>query len=206
MITRKIMPGLSISWVLVGLMAFCGCSSTTLTNSWAPPDAEPITFRKMFVVCISKDATPRRIAEDAMVRQIQNAEAVASYTMIPDAELSNVDKVSSRIAADGFDGTITMRLLAVDKELTWIPENYPDYYHSGFRRHYRQSLPEAYDQGHMQVDDIVRIETNIYSVQDENLVWTGTSETFNPNSVESMVNEISAAVAKDLRKRGLLPE
>ena len=51
----------------------------------------------------------------------------------------------------------------------------------------------------------MEIETNLYSVKDDKLIWVGVSETFNPASVKTAVKEIAAAVVADLRKKGLLP-
>ena len=203
--TGRLMWGSRALWVALGLVALTGCSSTRLIESWSPPDAPLITFRKVIVVCISQNNVTRRVAEDAMVRQILEAEATPSYQLIPDAELRDTARVETRIAAAGFDGAVTMRLLAVDKRVTWVPGYHQPHYRS-FGGYFDRAWPGAYDRGRFEVDQIVRIETNVYSVKDNRLIWAGTSETFNPASVETVVEEIASEVAKDLRKRGLLKQ
>ena len=117
---EKIARQLSMGLVVVGLIALSGCSSAQLTSTWSPPDAQPITFKKVIVVCFTEDKVTRRVAEDALVQDIKKAEAVASYQLIPDAKLHDLEQVKVRIAEAGFDGAITMRLLAKRKEATNI--------------------------------------------------------------------------------------
>jgi hypothetical protein len=62
----------------------------------------------------------------------------------------------------------------------------------------------AWDPGYMRTDTIVRIETNIYSVKDGKLLWSGLSESFNPTGPAELVQGIVAAVVSDLKKQGML--
>ena len=64
----------------------------------------------------------------------------------------------------------------------------------------------AYDPGYLRTDKIVRVETNIYSLAEDKLIWSGVSETFDPSSTGSMVDQIATAAAAELRSRGLLVE
>jgi hypothetical protein len=190
--------------VLVGFLALAGCSSTELKSSWTPHGAQPITFRKVIVLAISKSDVTRRVAEDAMVQQIQSAQAVPAYSLIPKAEIRNERKVRERITAAGFDGIVTMRLVKVTKHVTQTSGSYSPH-HSRFSGYYGRSWAGAYNHGPALVSDIVEIETNIYSVKEDRLVWAGISETFAPASIESLVYDLAAEIAKDLRKKGLIP-
>jgi hypothetical protein len=183
-----------------------GCRSTELTSSWSPPDVKPIQFRKVVVLCLAKDKVTRRMAEDTLVAQIKRAQAVPGYRVIPDEDLPDPAKVRSRVAAAGFDGAVTMRLLAVKKEVTRVAGsyNYPSHYRR-FGGYYRTAWSGMYRPDYVRVDDVLQIETHLYSVADEKLIWAGTSETFSPESTESLIKEIAVVVAQDLRKRGLIP-
>lgn len=169
-----------------------------------PAGCEVDTFKKVIVVCIAKNAISRRVAEDAMVAEIRHAKAVPAYTLIPDDELQDTQKVRARIVAGGFDGAITMRLVRVKQERTWVSGGVPADRHS-FGGYYGRYGHSTYSRGYLHITDIVQIETNIYSVKDEKLVWSGMSETFDPTTTKALVKELAAEIAKDLRKRGLLP-
>jgi len=63
---------------------------------------------------------------------------------------------------------------------------------------------KLYDPGYLRTDTVVTVETNVFSVTDDKLLWSGVSETFNPNDVAKAVNDVADAVSEELRQQGLL--
>jgi hypothetical protein len=82
---------------------------------------------------------------------------------------------------------------------------YPGYY-GGFYGMYGYGWGAAYSTGYLRTDTIVSVETNLYQLDGDKLLWSGVTETFNPNEITKMVNEIADTVSKDLRSRGLLQD
>jgi hypothetical protein len=70
---------------------------------------------------------------------------------------------------------------------------------------YSASWPMAYDAGYVRQDELVDVETCIYSVKEGKLLWAGTTESTNPGDVRRTVEEIADAVAEELRREGLIP-
>ena len=56
----------------------------------------------------------------------------------------------------------------------------------------------------MVTDHYVLVETLVYSVENEQLVWAGRSETMNPSSASSLVDDVAKTVAAELRAQGLI--
>jgi hypothetical protein len=56
----------------------------------------------------------------------------------------------------------------------------------------------------MTTDTIVSIETNVYSVTEDKLLWSGLSETFNPANTVQLVTDVAKAVRGALQKQGLI--
>ncbi|MGB7553338.1 MAG: hypothetical protein WBM04_03140 [Candidatus Korobacteraceae bacterium] len=54
-------------------------------------------------------------------------------------------------------------------------------------------------------DRTVRVETNLYATAtpEGELVWTGISDSFNPNSAKKAINGVVKVVVKDLEKEGI---
>jgi hypothetical protein len=50
----------------------------------------------------------------------------------------------------------------------------------------------------------VSVETLVYSLKQNKLVWGGQSQTTNPNNIDNFVREVANAVAEELRKEGLI--
>jgi len=178
--------------------AFGGCATTKVLSTWRDPSVSQLSFRKILVIAPSKDPSLRREAEDAIAQRITRAQAVPSYTIIPENELGNDQLIRERATAAGFDGVIVSRVVSVDKEATWMPGMWtgPYYAYGGWG---------AYDPGYMRVDTYVRVETNVYSLPDDKLVWASASRTENPGSVRKLVDDTAAAVAKEMTKQGLIP-
>jgi hypothetical protein len=50
----------------------------------------------------------------------------------------------------------------------------------------------------------VTVETLVYSLEQDKLVWAGRSATTNPDKVAPFVKELAAGAARELRKQGLI--
>jgi hypothetical protein len=62
----------------------------------------------------------------------------------------------------------------------------------------------SYSTGSVQTDTLVSIETLIYSLNKDKLLWAGTSRTSNPESLSHLVDEVSDAVAREAIQQGLI--
>ena len=189
-------------------LGLVSCSaSTSLENSWRDPTVTgPLNFNKVLVVMVTKDGATRRTVEDAIVKRItarRHVEAVPSYQVLLESDLRDKEHAKQLVEAAGFDGAVVMRIVGVDKEVNYVPGTYPSPYYN-FWGYYDYAWPAVYDPGYLQTDTIVNVETMVYSVKDGKLVWTGTTETFNPSNVDDMVDGISAAVSKEMTKQGLI--
>jgi hypothetical protein len=191
-----------ICWFGVAqLAAACvlsGCASTTLLSTWREPGVGQLSFQKVLVIAPSHDPSLRRAAEEELARRIKRAQAIPSYTLIPEAELENDEAVRARAKSEGFDGVVVMRVVSVDKQATWVPGAWTG-------RYYAYGGWPAYDPGQIQINTYVRVETNVYSARDDKLVWASASRTTNPSNVNSLVASTAKAVGKEMKKQGLIP-
>jgi hypothetical protein len=200
------MTRIAIRALLAGLAACAlACASTQLKDSWRNPDAGPLRFHKVVVLAISDNATLRRSIEDELVKQAKQGEVVPGYSFIPDADLRNTEKVRELVKARGFDGAFVFVLEGVEKQQSYLPAGYtvPGYSLWGY---YGYGWSAAIDPINVRTDTYVMVETRVYSVLDEQLVWAGRSETLNPGSVHELVQDVVQAVGEELRHQGLIPE
>ncbi len=194
---------------IVLLAAVAGCASTSIRDSWVAPDLQPpLDFDKAIIVFMDPNEATRRAAEDALVERIGSDRAVASHTMFTAQEVQNAQDNEAAVRREvqdaGVDAAIVMRMVNEQQKLSYTPGmSYPSYY-GGFYGFYGYGWGMAYSPGYLRTDTIVSVETNVYDLDGDELIWAGVTETFNPNEVSQMVNEIANAVSKDLRNRGLL--
>ena len=136
-----------------------------------------------------------------MVKQIGPDRAVAGYTILTDDESKDVNKVKAKLQAEGIDGAVTMKLAGSRSETTYIPGSGG---YAPFGTYYNRSGAFMGDPGMVVTDTIASVQTNIYSVADEKLIWSGTSDLYNPSDARKVVGEIAKAVGDELRKEKLI--
>ena len=186
-------------------LAMVGCASTEIKDSWRDPQATPesFQFKKVLAMAIVDDIVTRRVAEDELARVIERTEVVPSYTILTQTDLKEPERAKEKIQQEAFDGVVTLRLTNMDKTVTYVPGSYPAPY-SSFYGYYGYAWPATYEPGYLRTDTVATIETNIYTLNPEKLIWSGTSETFNPGTAREVVDDIARAVGAELMKQGLI--
>ena len=171
------------------LLAACS-GNTSVVNSWKDPAIAMHQYKKTIALFISNESNTRRAAEDQMARRIPGA--VAAYTIIPDSILKDTPAAKAFVEAQGFDAAVIMRPVAVEKETNYVPgATYavPAGYRSAWG-YYGAGWGYASDPGHYTQDKVVYIESNLYSLIDDKLVWSSRSKSYNPDNMAKLVDEI----------------
>ena len=61
-----------------------------------------------------------------------------------------------------------------------------------------------YDPGYVQTNQYVDFNTNVYQVENEKLLWASRTQTTDPSSVPSMVDEIVNANVAEMKRQNVL--
>jgi hypothetical protein len=174
------------------------CASTEMTNTWVSP-TKGAPLSKVAVIALAKDPGMRRMAEDAAASQMPDAQAVPSYQVLGDTDLRNRQEVESKLRAAGFNGALVMRLAGVSEQVTPVAAPYET-----FGGYYDWAGNMVYAPGYLQTDTVVHVVSNLYSLNDGKLVWSGTSQTFNPASSREVIDGVSKAVAKSMEREHVI--
>jgi hypothetical protein len=187
------------------------CASSTFISSWKAPDAQPLEIKgaKVGAVVVMRDEASRRVAEDALAREItaRGGEGIPGYTVIADRAAGEAE-VRAAFERAGVQGIVAIRPVSVDKQVVSTPAAYLDApyraYWGGYYG-YAWNSPWVWPVGaDVRTNTIVTIETLVYSLRQNKLVWAGKSRTTNPRDVEAFVRKLSAAAAQELQRLGLL--
>jgi len=184
-----------------------GCSpSTQIVKSWQEPNATIQTnvVNKVLVIAMVKDEVSRRVIEENLVKRL-GSNAISSYTFItPDLlKEANGDKFMEKLKQDKYNYVLLMRLADVQKETTYVPGTTTGFY-GGYGRFYGYGAGMYSSPGYYTTDKNYFIETTVYSVDPDKLLWTGTTETVNPTKIDKTVNDIADVVSDKMRKDGFL--
>ena len=99
--------------------------------------------------------------------------------------------VRQKLGAAGIDGFVLMRLIGQKQQTTYVPGTWSPSPWGYWRA--------AYSPGYLRTDTLVSIETLVYSLRRDGVLWGGLSETINPNRIDSFVTEVAdAAVAEKI--------
>jgi hypothetical protein len=88
------------------------------------------------------------------------------------------EKIRATITGSGYDGIIIMRLVSKEQATSYVPGSSPTYY-GGWHGYYGYAAPYYYDPGYYRTDAYYTVETSVYSIKDNKLIWTGMTETVN---------------------------
>ena len=188
-----------ITLIITGLSS-CG-PSTEIVKTWQEPNAtlSPSTAGKTLVMAMVKDETSRRVIEDQLVKRL-GANAHASYVAFPSDMLKTVgnEKFAEHLKAEKYNHVILMRLADVEKETSYVPGS-PAGYYGGYGRYYGYGYGMYSTPGYYTTDKNYFVETTVFSVEPDKLLWTGTTKTVNPSKIEKTVNDIADVVAEKMR-------
>jgi hypothetical protein len=189
--------------VLVTTLLTAACASSgRLVQSWKDPSVKTLDFERVVAIALVEDGPTRRLAESEMARII-GPDAVPGSQVIPEEELRDVDKVKARLKSEGFDGAITMRLVNAETEIRDEQDPLPTSYYTIWGYYGFVSIAER-GPAYTTLDSKLQIEVNIYSLESEKLLWSGTTETLQPRLLETLVKDVADVVSKRLKREGLI--
>jgi len=195
---------LALLFVIVCLIS---CSpSTKIEKSWREPGATVSVNpqNKVLVIAMVKDETSRRVIEDELVKRL-NKSAVASYSVLPAEMLKGASEeaLTQQIKTGGYTHVLLMRLADVEKETSYVQGTTTGYY-GGYGRYYGYGAAMYSSPGYYVTDKNYFIETTIYSVNPDKLLWTATTKTVNPSKIDKAVNEIADVVTAKMKSDAFL--
>ena len=197
--------------VLAFVAGAVGCAATTFNSTWKAPGAEPLNFKgkKVAALIVSKEESIRYGAEEALAREItaQGAEGVAAYRIVPKEVIEDKDKAREYLEKADVVGVVAMRAVGKEQQITSSPRTYwgAPYYASFWGPGYwGWGWSAVYDPGYLRTDTIVSVETLIYDLPQNKLVWAGRSQTTNPSRVGPFIKELVGKAASELKKEGLI--
>jgi hypothetical protein len=195
----------------VALSALLTAAGPKFTSTWKAPEAAGASFagKKVAALIISDDQNLRVSGEESLVRELTAiglTQGVASYKIVPREELRNPDSVKGWYERSGVEGVVAMRLVKADTRTTWTPSLWTSasyntlwgYYDYGWNSVY------VYDPGRTSVDQVALIETLIFSVPQNKLLWAAVTESVNPKDADHVIKDIVTLTVKEMTKQGLI--
>jgi hypothetical protein len=195
-----------------GLAATLGlvsaCASTPFVSSWRAPDAEPLQIQgaKVAAVAMIDQIASRRAAEDAIARELTalGATGVPMYTIYSDEDPTDEPAARAALEREGYTGLVVFRPVGTEQEIVATPPYGGSAYSTYWGGYYGHGWGMPWYAAEIRTYTVVSVETLVYSLRQNKLVWGGQSTTTNPSSVDRLVHDTASKVAKELERQGLL--
>lgn len=198
------------------LIAACG-TSTYITGSYKAPGVTTVSYKKVCIAVLTANTVVKQKVESGLA-QYFNSKGIATVKSIdvfpPDFHTSGNDKdkdtVLKIIRRAGCDGIFTIALEDKETDTHYVPGTasiYPSVrvaYYGAFGTYYRYGYNTFYSPGYYTTDKTYYLETNLYDVADEKLIWSAQSKTYNPSSLDSFLQDYEQAITKQVIKDGLV--
>jgi hypothetical protein len=185
------------------VLLLVACASTpTLVASWRDPAQAGPLPGKLIVVGVTRSDTTRRVFEDGFTQALQAAgrDAVASHTLAGETGQISDDRMKQAVATSGATGVFTARLARVDQKIDVVPGMPPTYYGRGYYGWYGPawtSQPEV-----IQYQEAT-IETSLWNVGSDRVVWTATTRTTETDPVK-ITEGLAKVLIEKMRSDGVL--
>ena len=191
------------------LIIMSSCTNTKITSVWMDSKKAGTSFNDILVIGIAEEEHNRRLFEEEFTTQLNAAgiESEVSYMMLPQGTSINRDTVAAAIEGKSIDGVIVTHLVAVEEEKVYRQsmDYRPSYgYYNGLYSYYPHVHTYVHQPGYYTTHDVVKLETNLYEVATEELVWSAQSRSFAPESAKEVVDDLIKLVIKDLQEKGLI--
>jgi len=195
----------------VALLALTGCvGGTKFVNTWKEPDAAPLSVKQgdlVIAMVMSKEETQRRSGEDFLSEELRQRglRPIPSFTLIPTDQVGDREKAAAAIQDSGAAALFVLRPIAVNKEQTYVPPTYMGGpYGGGWGPYYGYGWSAAYSPGYVVTDTVVRVETLVFDLRQNKLLWAGTSETTNPERLDLFMKDLVKAAGAEMRRVGVI--
>ena len=190
-------------------VTLAACATTSLQSTWKDPTAAPLNLKgkKVVALVVTDEEALRYAAEDEAAREItaHGGVGVPAYTLLPQAQIRNKERARAIFEKEGIEAVVVVRPVAKEKELSGSFSSNPGYSSFWGPGFWGGGWGGGWGgDGYLRTDTILIVETLVYSLQQNKLVWASQSQTMNPTQVGSFMRELSKTLGTEMEKQGLL--
>ena len=200
-------------WVFLAVLstsALLWAGSTKYVSVFRSPRAglTELAGKKVAAFVIIPAGEFREGREETLAAELRDrgVDCIAGYMILPGPLVRDREKSKQFLEKAGISGVVMVRLIGDEERTTSSPATvwYTQPYYQGFNSYWGYGWSAVYMPGYTWTDKVITLETLIYSIDKDELIWAGRSESTNPKDIQKFVQELVKAAGKELRKAGLV--
>ncbi len=199
--------------VLGTLLVGWSTASTKMVHSWTAPEFQAGSVKKIFLVGVTPDQEIRQLYEDVFAVEInrRHVQAGTSYGLLLNIDKVDKDAVAASLRKDGYTHVLVSRVVSIQDQETYHPPTtvgvgyagYPGWY-GGWYPYMSMSYGYVTSPGYTTVNRAVSLETNVYDLGSEKMIYSGMSRTWTSDSRITDMQKAIRAMASDLDRKRVL--
>ena len=207
------------SALLVLSLIFAGCSSanrTVITGSWDNPEHPVESFEKILIVGLSDNQSARAVVEQTLADELATegfnvGTATQEFTSAMRDEMRNDRELADRYLTErGYDGVVIISVLDIKEDTYYVPGTvsyhptsyYPHY--GGYWGYWGTTYTSVYSPGYYENSLSIFLESNLYSLDGDVLIWSAQSRTEDPSSVQGLADNFSRVLVDEIVKEKIM--
>jgi len=201
---------------IMGMVLLISCSSTRFVDSWKNKEIASFQPQKLLVIGMTDNLTARKIFEEELQTALSQRGMKAfesedvlerSFTDSKKSE-EEIDAMTNELSKEGFDAVILTAVKGIDEIQSYDHGYYTiDYRWVRFGRYYYRYQDVFYTPGYYDDYKVYHIETSVYNInqeEDRSLVWVGSFDIVNPQTISATVKDYVSRIILQLEKEGVI--
>jgi hypothetical protein len=175
---------------------------------WRLQDGSRVSFagKKVAALVITDDQSLQMSGEEALVRELttRGVTGVATYRFVPREELKTAEKARGWFERSGVQGVVCLRPVSRERETTYSPVVWASGYYQSYWGYYDYGWGSVGVVRASGTETRIVVETLIFDLTRDKLVWAATSETKDPKNLQVFVKDLVDGAVKEMRKMKLI--
>lgn len=207
----------ALALVAGALTAACSSSGTMKTvRAWSDPEMTKGSVKKVYVIAVAENQALRKSYEDTCVQYLTDLKyaAVPGYQMVDDPTKVDKNELAAKLKADGVTHVLVSRVVNRQEVEEYHPPStmyvgggyyggYPGYY-GGWYPYWSTGYSAVTSPGYTTTKTMLAVESNLYDLSTEKMVFTGLSEGSISEDPFATINKYIYSVMYEMRAKGVI--
>ncbi len=201
---------LQISFAVLLTLTLATAGSTKYVSIYLSPAAGPgsLAGKRVAAFVVIPEQSMREGREETLASELRQRglDCMAGYTVLPGEFVRDREKAKEFLKKANISGAVLIRLLGDEEKTSYSAGTvwYTQPYYPTFWGYWNYGWAAVYVPGYKWTDRVITLETLIYSIDKDELLWAGRSESTNPKDIRKFVKDLVDAAGKEMRKAGLV--
>lgn len=198
------------AWIasLVACATATALAAPQFVNVWKSPEAARLNFagKNVAALVITDSQSLQMSGEESLVRELsaRGVNAKATYRFVPGPELKNAESAKGWFQRAQVEGVVALRPVSRETGREYSPVVWGSGYYQSFWGYYGYGWRDVSVVRRSKDTTIVVVETLVYDLTRDQLVWAATSQTKDPGALQEFVKDLVDAAVREMTKMKLV--